>query len=178
MKTLLILSACVLFIFSSCKKKTDVLPAAANTISATVDGVNMNFNVNASARVVGDFEGTGNIDLVIQGFTATGLPSNSMGISLITANTSSIINGTYTAASANNAPPIWAALSYTSQDPASNPIVQNFVTSNIAFPLSITITSISKTNVQGTFSGVMTDLNNGSNTKTVTSGKFNVNISN
>lgn len=177
MKRILFGAIGLLFAFTSCKKKSDVIPV--NTISATIDGVGMNFNTNVNARFTGNFEGTGNIGLVILGATTNSGPTSNMGISFVTANSGTIIKGTYSAASANNNPPVWAALAYTDYNPGSGQPATNYITNvNTALPFTITITSISSTNIQGTFSGSVTDLNNISNSKTVTNGKFNVNITN
>ncbi|MBS1530165.1 MAG: hypothetical protein JSU01_07655 [Bacteroidetes bacterium] len=170
MKRFLLPAICLLLVFTSCKKKNDVTPV--NTLTATVDGINMNFNSNMTARIDGNFTGTGNIDLVVEGFATNGSTNNMLGISFITANLNSITAGTYTAANANNTPPIWAAITYNDNSSAST---HNYLTYTTV-PFTITITSISKTNIQGTFSGVVADLNNSSNTKTITNGKFNVNI--
>ena len=177
MKKVLLISFCILFIFTSCKKKSEVVPV--NTITATVNGVNMNFNVNIHAQYDGDFEGTGNTGLTIVGGATIDSITGLMGISIVTANANSITKGTYIAANANNTPPIWAALSYTDFNSVTNSPGTNYVSNiNNSAPFTITITSISNTNVQGTFSGILGNLNNSSDIKTVNNGKFNVKIGN
>ncbi|MDB4904273.1 MAG: hypothetical protein JWQ63_3554 [Mucilaginibacter sp.] len=178
MKKYILLFTCVLFIFTSCKKKADIIPVPINTISATVDGANMNFNINVSAHIGANAGGPGtNATLYISGLTSGTVPSGSMSINVSSQSLNSIIKGTYTIASANNNPPVFAFLTYGYYDPASSGPDQPYFTDSKGIqPTTITITSISSTNVQGTFSGTLVYSQGGTGTKTITNGKFNVNI--
>jgi len=171
MRRFLLPTICLLFIFSACKKKTDIAPA--NTVSATVDGVNMNFNTNVVAHFVNNQETAGTSSLIIQGVTAAQTPSGGIGISLTSTNANYITEGTYTATSYKNTPPVWIQVSYVSSGDLDQPF---WTDPNTIKPTTITITSITNTNVQGTFNGTLVYSQGGAPTKTVTNGKFNVTI--
>jgi hypothetical protein len=134
----------------------------------------MNFNINLTARLTYEPEGA---TLYFQGSTAAQPPVGGIVVSLNLPNANAIIKGTYPIASSNNNPPVRVEVSYGYYDPSSNGLFQPYITDHSgAHPSKITITSISSTNVQGTFSGTLIYSNCGTSTKTVTNGKFNVNI--
>ncbi|MGZ3750577.1 MAG: hypothetical protein ACXVB0_11615 [Mucilaginibacter sp.] len=176
MKKILILLVFILFIFASCKKKNDVIPV--NTITATIDGVNVNFNVNVLGRLVSTPQGAAlSKTIVVQGSNAAQAPGKGIAVSLTSLDQNAIAKGTYTLASSKNNTPVWIQVIYENYDPFSDgPDQPYFSDSSGIQPTTITITSISSTNVQGTFSGTLVYSQGGTDTKTVTNGKFNVNI--
>jgi hypothetical protein len=178
MKKFLLPFVCILFVFGSCKKKNEVIPA--NTITATVDGVTTTYNINISAHLATFlYGGTSSTSLAIQGSTATHAPAGGIAISITSSKASAITKGTFTVDSRNNNPPVYVGLAYTYYDPSSNDPDQPYLTDpNWIMPTTITIRSISSTNVQGTFSGTLVYSQGGASTKTVTNGKFNVDITN
>jgi hypothetical protein len=167
MKKLLLFTICVTLTFSSCKKSSSDIPA--NTISATVDGVDESFNTNPIAEL-----GTAislNSNLIISGSNGSGTGSDSMGITIESNNT--IIKGSYTNASANNSSYVSVLYNKGPFSP-SNPTVYS-TDVNGDYPTTVTITSMSSTNIQGTFSGKLL-LSDGTTIKNVTNGKFNLTI--
>jgi hypothetical protein len=166
MKTLLLLPICTLFLLVSCKKNTPVTPQSS--ISATVDGVNETFDVNAAATLT-NIEGTGNVLLI------SGKETSETGIGVEVNSASTITKGSYTVTTGipegfNPA----TSVSYTQGYEIFFP-VQNASSQNL-----ITITYISSTNVQGTFnvdlSGALPSSQPIFTSKTITNGKFNVSI--
>lgn len=170
MKKILLFSACVMFAFASCKKDSSK-KTGSNTITATVGGSDINFSASASAQIVNQ---SGGYELAIVGLTSTGSNPQTMTISI--ASEVPIVKGTYTLNSstpsdANSFP----QLSYSENTSITNPV--GFTTDITgANSSTITITSISSTNVQGTFSGVLLSDQDNTTTKAVTNGKFDVNI--
>lgn len=167
MKKSLLFAIYILIVLASCKKNSSDAPA--NTISATIDGVTESFNTNAVAQI-----GTGvrlNSNLSITGTNGSATGSDGMSITINSNNT--IAKGNYTNSGNNNSG--FTSILY-SKGPFSfiNPII--YVTDvNGTYPSTVTITSISSTNIQGTFSGNLV-FRDGKTIKSVTDGKFNVNI--
>jgi len=154
-------------ILSSCKKSS---PTASTTsggsITATVDGVQMSFN---NILISKDSAYLGAYVLTLSG--ATSLTSSSPELSLTVDGASPITTGTYNLGSSGNTADV-PAIGYIQ---GSSLIYEEDITG--AYSNSIVITSLSKTNVQGTFSGTLKlTLGSGANTKTITDGKFNVNF--
>jgi hypothetical protein len=175
MKKILLFAVSLLFVLASCKKTSEDNPIPVNTISATVDGVNISHNTNISAKFSSNSIGGPSYTLNIQAAT----PNKAFGISLTSPDKNAIAKGTYTLASSKNNTPIWVYVDYEDYEPNTNIPDQPYITDpNGIQPTTVTITSISSTNVQGTFSGTLVYSQGGSGTKTVTNGKFNVNISN
>jgi hypothetical protein len=172
MKKALILSAFILFIFTSCKKKTDVIPL--NTITATVNGIALTFNANVTGGK-GSAEGITTIH--VTGYTTTDNTAAVIGISISSTDANALQTGTYTFTSTNVHPTVYPYLVYNT--PNDNTSQQPFNTDPTGIqPTTITITSISSTNVQGTFSGILVHPTVDGTSRTATNGKFNVNISN
>jgi hypothetical protein len=142
---------------SSCKKK-DVAPAVS--ITATVDGTATSFNVNAAA-LQGAVEGVTYTN--IQGTTSGGATLSMTLAGAITA------GKTYSDAAANDndKPLVVYAPSATSEDDFLN---DDDDASNLP---SVTITSVTSTTIDGTFKGL---IQNSTSTKSITNGKFHVNI--
>lgn len=166
-KTLLFLIS-ILFICASCKKgSSDPSNTPVNTITATVDGVAVSFNTAIYAKI-----GTGlriNSALIISGSNGSASGADLISLTLNTNNT--IVKGDYTNNGSNGVTSIVYSKGVST---LANP---NFYATDVngIYLSTITITAISNTNVQGTFSGklVFTD---GKTTKSVTDGKFNVSI--
>ena len=145
------------FTFSSCKKK-DVTPAVS--ITANVDGTATSFNVNAAA-----LQGT------VSGVTITNIQGTTSGGATL----SLALNGTVTAGKTysdaatndNDKPLMVYAASATSDDDFFND------DDNAANLPSVTITSVTATTIDGTFTGL---IENSTSTKSITNGKFHVNI--
>ncbi|MBS1524774.1 MAG: hypothetical protein JST19_03935 [Bacteroidetes bacterium] len=134
----------------------------------------MNFNSKVQATYTTNNE-TGGIVLDISGYTGTDNHAGYMGISLAANKKNSIKVGTYNISSISNQAPVFIELIYGSGDPSINPSLQPWISdSNGVQPATITITSVSSTNIQGTFSGSLPHYF-GNDTKTVANGKFNVN---
>jgi len=164
MKITLLITVCILAVLASCKKNS---VAPKNTISATIDGVPETFNTNVSAQL-----GTSvalNSNLIISGASSSAASSDGMAFEINS--NSTIDKGSYI----NNGAAGFMAITY-SKGPfsLSNPIVYS-TDVNSVYPSNVTITSISNTNVQGTFTGKLL-FTDGKTVKTVTDGKFNIDI--
>lgn len=165
MKGILLLAFCLLFVFSSCKKNggSEGLPYG---ITATVNDVNLNFNIRPVAHITSN-----QTNLNVSGYAVINGDSTLINI-IITGQTPIreshyIDNGPY----GLEGPIImYSTLASGSQ------IAQSYRTNydSIA-PTYITISSISTTNIQGTFSGTLTYPNT-SVIKVITNGTFNVSI--
>lgn len=163
MKKTLLIAVCLLVLLA-CKKNS---VAPKNTISATIDGVTETFNTNVAAQL-----GTSiqlNSHLIISGTNGSAAGSDGIGIEINSNGT--IVKGNYV----NNGAAGYMGITY-SKGPfsLSNPTVYS-TDVNSVYPSNITITSISNTNVQGTFTGKLL-FTDGKTVKTVTDGKFNIDI--
>ncbi|MDB5157659.1 MAG: hypothetical protein JWR50_2366 [Mucilaginibacter sp.] len=161
-KTLLIAFCLSLFLFS-CKKSE----APKNTVTLSVDGANKKYSVGAVATI-GDYIAEGS-NLFLAGYTNENNIAESIQIT-ISAN-SSIAKGVYRNDGKNGALRI---IYYPSDYTLAK---QNSYITDLSgiYESTVTITSISNSNVQGTFSGQLV-LNGGNTVKTISDGKFNVNI--
>lgn len=169
MKQLFLFSACILFVFSSCKKdsnKSTNTTTPTNTITATINGVSQTFATSVTAQLVNNDP---IYTLGITGFKASG--TNPVGLQLAVNSDKVITKGTYTISSQPGSDPSVypIIIYYASTGTFANDESSTDVT-------TITITSISGTNVQGTFSGVLVPQLGDGAKQTVTDGKFNVNI--
>ncbi|HEY4194228.1 MAG TPA: hypothetical protein VGM63_01745 [Mucilaginibacter sp.] len=169
MKKILFPLVCALLLSISCKKNTS--PPLESSISASIDGVDETFNVNVSARQTSDEE-TGNT-IMISGTETS--ESGSGHIDIEVNLVPPIVKGTYPIKT--GPPPGFVPTTSVSYFEGFETF---WPTLNAAIPNLITISHISSTNVQGTFSATVT-LSGGyaeglPTTKTITNGKFNVNI--
>jgi len=168
-KTLLFVIAILSFCVSCKKNSSDPSNTPVNTITATVDGVTESFNTTVYARI-----GTGiriNSALIISGSNGAASGADLISLTLDTNNT--IANGDYTNNGSNGVTSIvYSKGVFTLANP-------NYYATDVngIYPSTIKITSVSNTNVQGTFSGKLV-FPDGKTTKSVTDGKFNVNINN
>jgi len=161
-KTLLIAICFSLFLFS-CKKSE----APKNTVTFTVDGINKKYP-NASASI-GDYLAQGS-NLSFVAYTDANNIAESISFT-ITANTSLTKGGVYRTDDKTGA----VRITYYPSDytlAKQNSYLTKFGGQYVS---TITITSLSDTNVQGTFSGQLV-LNGGNTVKTISDGKFNATI--
>jgi len=158
----------VLFLFlASCKKNASVGPV--NTLSATINGVDESFNTNLYAQ-----NGTGvttNSDLAV--FGTTGTASNAEVLSITVNTNATIATGTYTNSASSNSG--FISILY-SKGPVNLFTPNEYVSDvNGTYLTTVKVTSISNTNVQGTFSAQLL-YTDGKTKMMVTNGKFNVNF--
>jgi hypothetical protein len=167
MKALLFTAFLFLFI-TSCKKNSSVAPV--NTLSATINGVSESFNINLLAQ--NSIGSTLHSDLSVFGSNGKSVDSSDA-LSITVDNNSAITVGTYTNTSNSNEG--FVRITYY-KSPASF-IDPNTYTSDVngTYLTTIKITSISSTNVQGTFSAQLVYFD-GKTINQVTNGKFNVNL--
>ena len=167
MKKLLLFSACIMLAFASCKKNDPTKSTTAvGTISATIGGVNETFTTS----VIAESADTPSYTIGISGFRGTG--ANQEGIQIGISSYKPITTGTYTISSALSNDVVYTPfVGYYKNTSVSS--IAIFGTDNIT---TITITSVSNTNVQGTFSGVLLNEDGSTDTQTIANGKFNVNI--
>jgi hypothetical protein len=167
MKKTLLLVFFIAISFTSCKKSSQVAPA--NTLSATFDGTNESFNTNLFGQ-----NGSGvtlNSSLSILGANGSASGSDVLSITLTTNNT--ITTGTYTNAPNSNDGFVSilytvGPFSLTNPDEYTSDVNGNYLT-------TVKITSISSTNIQGTFTAQLL-YSDGKTVKNVTDGKFNVKL--
>lgn len=153
-------------IFTSCGKSSSNPNSGGGTITCTIDGTAMTFNNVLIAKDTAFF---GAYALTISG--ASAISSSSTVFSLTVDGTSPIVTGTYNIGPTGNSTDA-PALAYSQ---GSSFAYEEDISGTKES--AIVITSLSKTNVQGTFSGTLTLMTgSGPATKTVTNGKFNVNF--
>lgn len=158
---LFLLPVCLLLVLSSCSKKSTPSPSVTGTFTVTINGTPETFNVGAVAQAVSS---DGSYNLTLLG-TQSASVTNSMYIAITSF--SPIIAGTYTGAGSD------AAMSY---HLASGAVYQYADDDAAAFS-TVTIKSISSTNVQGTFSGNLNLISgSGPATQTLTNGTFNLRV--
>ena len=168
MKTISLIAICLLFINTSCKKNSENSPTPTNSISATVNGVNEAFN----AKIKASETNIGGINVLLITGSET-FDTNSAAINIEIDTSAAITTGTYSAKTGtpqgfNSGATISYVRGYMALYPSLNSGLLN----------SITISRISSTNVQGTFSATLSGsaLGLSPTTKTITNGKFNVTI--
>ena len=165
MRKYLFCSVCIILTLTSCSKKGSSPVVNSNTISATIDGVDESFNTIAVAKNISVSQG---YSLFFAGTNGTSSTADAFSITVdglqpITTGTFDLSGG----ASGNYFP----GMAYT--QPGSIIYEQDLSGAN---PTIVTITTLTATNVQGSFSGKLV-LYSGSGvpaTKTITNGKFNV----
>jgi hypothetical protein len=152
----------------SCKKSASS-GNGGGTISASINGVNETFNTDASALQV-NAAGTYNIE--VAGYHGAAGASDQLAFSI--GGTQAIKSGTYQYSYANPNSDAVDLIFVQYSSGGNNQFVSD--PSNTTNPVTVNITSISSTNIQGTFNGVLPSFSGGSGTETVTNGKFNVSI--
>jgi hypothetical protein len=166
MRRFLLAGISLVLIFSSCKKKQqEVTPAS--TITATIDGTPMDF----SASVSGGKGTTAAVTTIhVLGASNSGLTPTTIAVAISSADANALQLGTYTYSTANLHPTVFPIITYS--NPADNgPYTTDAYGVQVT---TVTITALSSTNVQGTFSGTLTRPTTDATTKTITDGKFNV----
>jgi hypothetical protein len=160
-KLSLLLSVCLLFVLSSCSKKSTPSPNVTGTITVTIDGSVQKFNVSATANIK-------NIDGVniVSIFGAQGTGStNTIAISVV--NPSITAGTTYTGVGSQ------VQISYTL---ASGAVYQYADDDGAAFA-TVLVKSVSSTNIQGTFSGNLNLISGtGAAKEILSNGTFNLNV--
>ncbi len=153
-------------LFASCKKSSNSSTTASGTITATVDGTPMTFN---NVLIAKDTAYLGAYLLTFSG--ATSLTSSPTELSITVDGVDTVTTGTYTigpSGSTANLP----AISFSQ----GTTLVYGTDASG-ADSTAVVITALTKTNVQGTFSGTLSlTVGTGAATKVITDGKFNVNF--
>lgn len=179
MKTTKLLFVCGLFSIaaglSSCSKKSDTSPTISAGISASINGTATSFNT-AAAGVKTTTTGTVNGTSTTLTGIAVGGKSSSGGILEIVIAAQTIKAGTTlkTINADDESALTGAAFIYAPNGDADNGYITQADNNS-----SVTITAITDTNVQGTFSGTVYEFDDNGNTidhKTITNGKFNVNL--
>ena len=156
-----------LVLLASCKKSSHSSTPAGGTITATVDGTPMTFN---NILVAKDTAYLGAYLLTCSGASSLSSAS-SPELSLTIDGTSPIATGTYSIDASGNTTDL-PAMSFSQ----GTSVVYSTDLSG-ANSSSIVITSLTKTNVQGTFTGTLTlTIGSGAATKAITDGKFDVNF--
>ncbi|QEC77652.1 hypothetical protein FSB76_17525 [Mucilaginibacter ginsenosidivorax] len=169
MKKLLLFAVCLAFIWQSCNKSTAPVLAATSAISATIDGSNENFNTV-------DSSGYRNTPTYYSAFISAknGTSSTADKMELDIYSPTPIAVGTYNLTKNYN-PPFGILIIYKINGSSNfaNDYVVDYTGNH---PASITISSISTTNIQGAFNGTLIVANNSGATKTISDGKFNIDL--
>ncbi len=147
--------------FASCKKDSSKTETS-NTITATIGSSNFNFSTAAVAQVISS---NGIYSIQIIGSNGTG--SSAQGVSIAIESDKPIVKGTYSVTDTS---------SFTDITYVENPSVSTPVSFSSQVAGTVNITSISSTNVQGTFSGVLVSNQDNTTTQTLSNGKFNVSV--
>ena len=167
MKKLFFLPVIVLFALSSCKKSSSS-SAALGTINATIDGTATTFNTEATAVQSGT---SGAYSLIIIGFQGAAGTSSTLDITLgssVPFAAGTLYSDTTTSANGN-----LAEIAYVQQPGEYE------YSDVLSGPVDVTITNITSTTVQGTFSGIVGAVNGGTPAShTITKGSFNLKLTN
>jgi hypothetical protein len=160
MKTFLLLALLCFTAFSSCKKEDT--GSQPDNLSASFDGISKTFNYS----LTGAISSSGGVyGLQVVGFVDNPTTSDALYLSVFS--DSPITNGTYV--DGQSATIVFA-------DPTVDGTNYSNALSNTN-PISITITSISNTNVTGTFSGdLFLNANSSDPKKVVGNGQFSVGL--
>lgn len=167
MKKLLPLLVGMLLISYSCKKTNTVTPVNPG-FYGTVNGVKKAFNTGAEVQRVNAGTG-GNYS-----FQFSGVTSDTCGLVINISSQNPITKGTY-AVNGINVNGVGPFFSYYS---TTNGAAGIYITGAAPYTGTVTITSLSSTNVQGTFNGSLYETNPGNTarTTTITNGTFNLNF--
>ncbi|WP_184544794.1 hypothetical protein [Mucilaginibacter sp. FT3.2] len=168
MKKLLLFAACVALVWLSCKNATQAV-APTSSIAATFDGTGENFSTI-------DSSGYRNTATYYSAFISAknGTSATADKIELDIYSPNPIAVGTYNL-SKNYNPPFGILIIYKTNG-GSNFADDYVVDYTGNHPASITIAALNSTNIQGTFSGTLVAADNSGNTKTITGGRFNIDI--
>jgi len=174
MKRLLLFSFCIAFALYSCTNKAAVKPdnpVLADSISATIDGANENFNTIDSA---GYLNTASFYSMSITAKNGTSATADKIQLDIF--NPTPITVGTYALTPGSYNPPFVPLIIYYTNG-GSNLADDYVIDYTGAHQIAITITYISSSKVQGTFSGTLVvAAGTSGTTKTITNGKFDVYI--
>ena len=155
-----------LVLLASCKKSNHSSTPTGGTITATVDGSPMTFN---NVLVAKDTSYLGAYAITMSGISS--LTANAPELSLTVDGPSAVTTGTYSLPLSGTVTDL-PALSFSQ---GTTLVYGSDISGSDSS--SIVITTLTKTNVQGTFSGTLTlQLGTGAATKVITDGKFDVNF--
>jgi hypothetical protein len=165
----LVLLACIAFVLYSCGKTPQITPDSG--ISATLDGVNENFNFIDS---VGYSNGPGMYSMTVSGKNGTSDTSDMIQLNVFSQG--AITAGTYTLSPESHQAPFYPLIIYSKK--GSHDLANEYVADYTGnHPLSITINVLTKNRVQGTFSGTLVIAAGSSGaTKAITGGQFNLGV--
>jgi hypothetical protein len=142
MKKTLILISCVFLGSTSCKKNSDIVPT--NTITATIDGVDESFNTGTYAQLTTGVATNSNLSVY-----GTSGGTNPDVISLTLGANQTLTTTSYSSAAVSG------SIVYDYESATSGLFANSYATPISGSPSTITITSLTGTSVQGTFSGVL-----------------------
>jgi len=163
MKSFLTFFSCILLLCTACKKNNDTTPT--NTISAQIDGVTESFNTNPTAGL-----GTSvalNSSLIFFGGNGAGANDDIINVKINASQT--ITTSSYTSGSDAVG---YVSISY-KHGPSSILNPNTYVSDPTSQQNTVVIKKLTSTNIQGAFSGKL--FYKGAS-KTVTNGKFNINL--
>lgn len=158
--------------FTSCKKAAQQKLIVADTISATINGVNENFNITDSARrkhtstyyslaIYARNNADASVAHTLQLFVFSPNP--------ITTTTYALTPGSYN-------PPFVPGIVY-AESTAANDLADTYALDYTGqHQIAITVTAIDSTSIRGTFNGTLIQANNAGATRTITNGKFHIYI--
>lgn len=159
-KLLPLVAGCMLVLFASCKKDKDQAPS--RFVTADVDGKAVNFNTNNLARTGGK--------LYIYG--ASDFSQDATAIAINVSLRNEVVGmGTYTGSADDSR---YVGISFV-QGPFAGDQSNQYNSDFADAGVSVKITSLTKDNVQGTFRGSVY-LN--SKSRSITNGKFNLDLTN
>lgn len=151
---------------ASCKKSNHSSTPAGGTITATVDGTPMTFN---NILIAKDTSYLGAYAITMSGISS--LTASAPELSLTVDGPAAVTTGTYSI----NSSGMTTDLPGLGFSQGTTLVYESDVSGT--YSTSVVITTLTKTNVQGTFTGTLTlQLGSGAATKTITDGKFNVNF--
>jgi hypothetical protein len=169
MKKLILFTAALGILLYSCGKNATISPDSY--VSATMDGVTKNFSAIDSLG----YSNTSTLySMTVKGKTGTSDTSDVIQLNVFSA--SPITTGTYTLSPDSHQAPYYPLVVYLPK--GSHNLADDYVVDYTGnHPVSITITSLTKTSAQGTFSGTLIiAAGNSGATKTITDGKFYVSV--
>jgi hypothetical protein len=172
LKFFLLPAACLILLFSSCKKQSNNAPK--NTITANIDGTDVSFNTNTYVHIDANEPGQYPYYLTIDGETDNSTSRASITIGVVSKN--SITSGTFLSSDTDPAAVSFSQLIYDRAVPGSQLAHPYITNNNLQNSTTVSISTLSATRVQGAFSGVLIYSLGGLPGKTITNGKFDLAI--
>jgi hypothetical protein len=159
----------ILLMFCGCKPEDMLTPingggggGGTGSLQVSMDGTNTTFNTSAIAALSNT---SGFFTLQMLGFNGAAGTSSTLQVAVI--RSSAIATGTYSETNTTG-----DVVSVIYHDVSTSKTYQNFASATN--PLTITITALSSTSVQGTFQGDIFDISSLTTKKVLTSGSFNL----